>query len=553
MAEKVNFMDIAIPAIAFLASAYSPQGAVAAQALTGALQLGERRRSGRREDKRLEELMGLRRQETQARSQALQQRAAQEQQEFEAGRPQRELQAEQLDFQRENLQDIQGLVGASVPSQEAVQALGAPQVARLQEALGRGEQAPLPMEAPSPQMRQQRLQELARTPGGAAQLTAAGLGDVATATAPMDQRAMEERVRMDRQAMEERARLTKTKETALADLRGYTPDDLEPELRERLSADIVAAQTPDELLATLGEFPSASLKPKSARIEEYKFYADYERQQGRQPLGPLEYETAQRKASANRIKTVTNVGPQGIDYGDPPKDTAWARNPDGSVLLEPYGEGGQLAPVAIPVRGGQAYREIAEGVEKKELAQEQVKQAAGITVDTINRAVTNIEDSPYPITGAIGTALSYIPGSNAFNLSSQLDTIRSNIGFEALQKMRQSSPTGGALGPVSDTENRLLQSVLGSLRQGQDDDELKSNMNRIREIYLDVLHGVNRPNRQMQYLTQEDIATLNEAQQAATAQGGDMPDPAQLTPQDLSRLTPEQLDALERQLSGGQR
>jgi hypothetical protein len=197
------------------------------------------------------------------------------------------------------------------------------------------------------------------------------------------------------------------------------------------------------------------------------------------------------------------------------------------------------------VRGGDAYREIQENVEKKQLSKEQGQRAAGIVVDTINRSLGTMEDSPLPVTGLIGSGLSNIPGTDAYNLRTQLDTVRANVGFEALQQMRASSPTGGALGPVSDTENRLLQSVLGSLNQGASKDEITNNLNRVREIYLDVLHGTNRPNRQLQYLTQEDIATLNDAQKVT------MPKPEQLTPQDLSKMSPEQLDALERQLSGG--
>jgi len=42
--------------------------------------------------------------------------------------------------------------------------------------------------------------------------------------------------------------------------------------------------------------------------------------------------------------------------------------------------------------------------------------------------------------------------------------------------MRDNSPTGGALGQVSEFENRLLQSVRGSLDPNQSQDQLRNNL-----------------------------------------------------------------------------
>ena len=54
-------------------------------------------------------------------------------------------------------------------------------------------------------------------------------------------------------------------------------------------------------------------------------------------------------------------------------------------------------------------------------------------------------------------------GNDANELESRLNTILSIIGFNRLQKMRMDSPTGGALGQVSNIENKLLQSTQGAL------------------------------------------------------------------------------------------
>lgn len=85
--------------------------------------------------------------------------------------------------------------------------------------------------------------------------------------------------------------------------------------------------------------------------------------------------------------------------------------------------------------------------------------------------------------GLDGTAgrnafLSNVPGTQAKNLSATLDTIKANIGFEELQRMRDNSPTGGALGQVTEKEIAFLQSVLGSLDQGQSPQQLRENLQR---------------------------------------------------------------------------
>lgn len=83
-------------------------------------------------------------------------------------------------------------------------------------------------------------------------------------------------------------------------------------------------------------------------------------------------------------------------------------------------------------------------------------------------------------TGLGGLAAS-IPGTNAHKLAGLLNTIKANVGFDKLQAMRDASPTGGALGQVSDFENKLLQAIQGTLDQTQDADTLKANLGRIRQ------------------------------------------------------------------------
>lgn len=84
-------------------------------------------------------------------------------------------------------------------------------------------------------------------------------------------------------------------------------------------------------------------------------------------------------------------------------------------------------------------------------------------------------------TGLVGSTMKNVPGTAAHDLSKKLDTIKANIGFDRLQEMRDSSPTGGALGQVSERENALLQSVWGNLEQSQSEAQFKANLEKVRK------------------------------------------------------------------------
>lgn len=88
----------------------------------------------------------------------------------------------------------------------------------------------------------------------------------------------------------------------------------------------------------------------------------------------------------------------------------------------------------------------------------------------------------YLTTGLGGSLLQYIPASTANSLKNTLETIKANIGFDTLQQMRDNSPTGGALGQVTEKENALLQSVLGNISLEQKADDLIANLLQIKDI-----------------------------------------------------------------------
>lgn len=123
-------------------------------------------------------------------------------------------------------------------------------------------------------------------------------------------------------------------------------------------------------------------------------------------------------------------------------------------------------------------------------------------------------------TGFTGNLLAETGGTPQFDLAETLRTIQANIGFEELQRMREASPTGGALGQVSEMENRLLQALQGSLAQGQSEDQLRANLQAIRDN-LTVVQQERRRAFQQDFADQ--IGTQGDQGQAAP-QGAALPE-----------------------------
>lgn len=92
--------------------------------------------------------------------------------------------------------------------------------------------------------------------------------------------------------------------------------------------------------------------------------------------------------------------------------------------------------------------------------------------------------------GIIGKGLEQIPGSPAYDLARAVDTIKANLGFQELQAMRDASPTGGALGQVTERELAFLQSTVASLELGQSQKQLKANLEKVKQHYENWLEAV---------------------------------------------------------------
>lgn len=146
-----------------------------------------------------------------------------------------------------------------------------------------------------------------------------------------------------------------------------------------------------------------------------------------------------------------------------------------------------------------------------------------LILSTIDKAIKQ-SDSGILGTGIAGNTgynaiASGVPGSRSKNLKSTIDTIQANIGFEELQRMRDNSPTGGALGQVTEKEIAFLQSVLGSLDLGQSEKQLDQNLSNARREIAASFERIAAAYEQ-DYGVRWDGWSPNAQQQGADQSGG---------------------------------
>ena len=109
---------------------------------------------------------------------------------------------------------------------------------------------------------------------------------------------------------------------------------------------------------------------------------------------------------------------------------------------------------------------------KVQAALSSLNQQQTVVEESLDSAIKNVSGWS---TG-VGSWLSVLPATQAKALSSDLNTIKSNLGFDKLQQMRDNSPTGGALGNVTVQEIVFLQSAIKDIDQELKPSELKDKL-----------------------------------------------------------------------------
>jgi len=169
------------------------------------------------------------------------------------------------------------------------------------------------------------------------------------------------------------------------------------------------------------------------------------------------------------------------------------------------------------ITGGEAAQEEVAALTREELKRETTNRTATIVLEDISRLKTLLKNQSNlnPLTAVTGPIATEI--ASGFSASARSDaealvrTIGGNIGFDRLQRMRNESKTGGALGAINQQEMQLLQDVMGSLKLNQSEASLQTNLNRLADIYTVIMNKANAYPNAAQYGFGASIAPSSSA------------------------------------------
>ena len=129
-----------------------------------------------------------------------------------------------------------------------------------------------------------------------------------------------------------------------------------------------------------------------------------------------------------------------------------------------------------------------DAARESEVASAQIVADSRRNMDNIDKLISMAPNGQYE---AVGQAMfSWVPYSEEQSVDNAVDTLKANVAFDRLQKMRDNSKTGGALGQVSEKELRLLEANLASLDPTSR--EFKNNLETVRRTYeriIDIEQG----------------------------------------------------------------
>lgn len=163
----------------------------------------------------------------------------------------------------------------------------------------------------------------------------------------------------------------------------------------------------------------------------------------------------------------------------------------GTMMVQGRDEQGNITYQVMPIPGSQAAADVERAAAAKDAAREGGIKTAGVVLTNIDEAQRIIKNSKLPTAGFTGSMLKKIPGTAATDVGALVNTIKANIGFDKLQAMRDASPTGGALGQVSNQEIDFLQSTLNNLNQEQSQEQFNSQLQILENQYLQTIAKFN--------------------------------------------------------------
>lgn len=142
-----------------------------------------------------------------------------------------------------------------------------------------------------------------------------------------------------------------------------------------------------------------------------------------------------------------------------------------------------------PIPGSSPAQDIAETSQKTEERGRVAEIKRGDLLQVLQKQRAEVNDGGWPVTGAIGVTTGLIPGTAAHDFKIRNNRIRAKAAFDELQNMRENSPTGGAVGQLSDAEREALTDAEAAIYQSASKEEYMRALNAFENKMLDIAYG----------------------------------------------------------------
>jgi hypothetical protein len=187
-----------------------------------------------------------------------------------------------------------------------------------------------------------------------------------------------------------------------------------------------------------------------------------------------------------KLQSPTGGALQQSPYGTPPSGYTWKRDAAGNVMVNQETGG----VIAVPIEGTTEFEKLTQEKEKKTASEKNIASISETVFLDGQRAIDLIKANPKLSTGPVGYYTQDVGYGPAFDLKKMIGSVKSNIGIDKLIEIKKS---GAGLGQIPQTQLETLQSVLGGLEQGQNTETLIYNLERVMQLYGEIVKDVGGP------------------------------------------------------------
>ncbi len=179
-----------------------------------------------------------------------------------------------------------------------------------------------------------------------------------------------------------------------------------------------------------------------------------------------------------------------LTWVNPPKDQKVYTTPVPAGMKLNYDDAGNVTGME-PIVGSKQYKEAQAELNKSTKGESDKRVHTNVVMDAVQQVMDiSAKDSFWtPVFGPMGAASGKIDSTERSDLDAIMLSIEANVGFTELNSMRANSPTGGALGNVTEKELILLQNQMGALSRSQSKEKFEENLTKFEQTYNDVIHG----------------------------------------------------------------